>query len=417
MELKRVVVTGLGALTPIGNSYPAFRDALLTGVSGANPITKFDPEKFKTKFACELKDFDILEFLDKKETRKIDIASQFALVASMEAIQDSAILECNINKERVGVILGTGIGGMPTVIEPLREHFFSDGTPRFGPFFVPRVLADMIPAVVALRFGFKGPNYTTTSACASSANAIIDACHFIQLGKTDIVISGGSESCIVEPVISGFNSMHALSIRNDDCETASRPFDTNRDGFVLGEGAAILVLEELEHAKRRGATIYAEIGGAGLSDDAYHITAPDPEGSGAILCMKQAVEEAGLQLTDIDHINTHGTSTPIGDLAECMAISKLFGNHAPNILINSTKSMTGHLLGAAAAAEAIASVIAVNEDIVPPTINQFELDPAFANMNIVQNKAVKKTVKAAISNSFGFGGHNASILFKKYQAE
>ncbi|MDL2309232.1 beta-ketoacyl-ACP synthase II [Bacteroidales bacterium OttesenSCG-928-B11] len=414
MKLKRVVVTGLGALTPIGNSYPAFREALLQGVNGANPITKFDPEKFKTKFACELKDFDILEFLDKKESRKIDTSSQYALVAATEAIKQSGLLDSDINKERVGVILGTGIGGVPTVMEPLRDFFSSDGTPRFGPFFVPRVMADMMAGTISIQFGFKGPNYATTSACASAANAIIDACHFIQLGKTDVVITGGSEACIIEPVIGGFNSMHALSTRNDDYKTASRPFDLHRDGFVMGEGAAILVLEELEHAKRRGATIYAEIGGTGLSADAYHITAPQPDGDGAMNCMKQAIQDANLQLTDIDHINTHGTSTPPGDLAECSAISNLFGGHTPNILINSTKSMTGHLLGAAAAAEAIATIIAVNEDIVPPTINHFETDPALRNMNIVKNAAMKKTVKAAISNSFGFGGHNASILFKKY---
>ncbi|MDR2980558.1 MAG: beta-ketoacyl-ACP synthase II [Bacteroidales bacterium] len=417
MELKRVVVTGLGALTPIGNSYPQFREALLKGVSGANPITKFDPEKFKTKFACELKDFNVLEFLDKKEMRKMDAASQLAMIASMEAVKHSGILEVSINKERAGVILGTSIGGMPTLMEPLREFVLSDGTPRFGPFFVPRVLSDMIPGHVSILFGFMGPNYATTSACASSANAIIDAYHFIKLGKSDIIVTGGSESCIIEPVVGGFNSMHALSTRNDDYKTASRPFDTGRNGFVIGEGAAILVLEELEHAKRRGATIYAEIGGGGLSADAYHMTAPHPEGTGAIFSMRHAMIDAGLQPTDIDHINTHGTSTVPGDIAECMAIGKLFGEHTPNIAITSTKSMTGHLLGAAAAAEAIASIIAVNEDIIPPTINHFETDPALGNVSIVKNIAAQKTVKAAISNSFGFGGHNASVLFKKYQTE
>lgn len=415
MKLKRVVVTGLGALTPIGNNVPDFWNALLKGVSGANPITYFDSEKFKTKFACELKNFDILGFLDAKEARKMDPCSQYALVASMEAVRNSGLEPDKIDLTRVGVILGTGVGGLLTIMDPLQDFFESDRTPRFSPFFIPKVLPDMISGTVSIRFGFKGPNYTTTSACASSANAIIDAYHFIAMGKSDIMVTGGSEACIAEPVVADFNAMHALSTRNDDYKTASRPFDKGRDGFVMGEGSAIIILEEYEHALRRGAVIYGEIGGGGLSADAYHITAPHPEGYGAMQSMKSAVEDAGMLLTDIDHINTHGTSTPPGDMAECKAIENLFGDHAPNILINSTKSMTGHLLGAAAAAESIATILSLHEGIIPPTINQFEADPNISELNFVKNKYVKKNIKAALTNSFGFGGHNASILYKKYQ--
>lgn len=416
MSLKRVVVTGLGALTPLGNNVPRFWDNLLKGVSGANPITHFNPEKFKTRFACELKDFDILQYIDRKEARKIDPCTQYALAATYEALENSGIQLEKVDLERVGVILGTGIGGMTTVMEPLEEFFSSGGVPRFGPFFITKVLADMIPGIISIHFGLQGPNYTTTSACASSANAIVDAYHFIQLGKADIIISGGSEACISEPVLGGFNAMHALSTRNDDYATASRPFDLDRDGFVMGEGSAILILEEYEHAIRRGAHIYAEIAGVGITADAYHITLPQPEGRGVIRCMKQAVEDGKMKLTDIDHINAHGTSTPPGDITECKAIEDLFGEHTPNVLVTSIKSMTGHLLGAAAAAESIATIMALQEGIVPPTINQFTVDPNIPELNFVRNKAVKKDIHAAISNSFGFGGHNVSILYRKYES-
>jgi 3-oxoacyl-[acyl-carrier-protein] synthase II len=413
MNLKRVVITGLGALTPIGNCIPDFWNGIITGVSGANPITHFNPEKFKTKFACELKGFHIHDFIDTKDARKMDSCTQYALVASMEAIKDSAISMESIEAERIGVILGTGAGGITTVIDPLKEFYSSDGTPRFSPFFIPKVLADMVSGVISIRFGFKGPNYVTTSACASSANSIIDAFHFIQLGKADVMLTGGAEACISEPVMGGFNGMHALSTRNDDYKTASRPFDLGRDGFVMGEGAAIIVLEEYEHALKRGAKIYAEMGSYGLSADAYHITLPHPDGIGALQCMQHAIKDAGLQLSDIDYINAHGTSTPPGDLAECKAIANLFEEHASHLFVSSTKSMTGHLLGAAAAAESIISILAIYHGIVPPTINQFEADPALPDLNFVKNTALKKEIKTVISNSFGFGGHNASLLFKK----
>lgn len=412
MNLKRIVVTGLGALTPIGNNVSQFWDSLVNGVSGANPITYFNPEKFKTRFACEIKDFDIHDFLDKKEARKLDPCTQYALVASKEAMTDSGLDIEKLNLDRVGVVLGTGVGGITTIIDPMDEFFRSERTPRFSPFFIPKVLPDMVSGVVSIHFGFRGPNYSTTSACASSANAIVDACHFIQLGKSDIILAGGAEACISEPVMGGFNAMHALSTRNDDYKTASRPFDLGRDGFVMGEGAAVLILEEYEHALRRGAKIYAEIAGYGLSADAYHITLPQPEGLGAMHSMKLAVEDAGLQLTDIDHINTHGTSTPPGDIAECKAIENLFGSHTPNIFVNSIKSMTGHLLGAAAAAESIATILTIYHGIIPPTINQFEFDPKIPPLNFVKNRAINQKVKVALSNSFGFGGHNASLLFK-----
>lgn len=412
MNLKRVVVTGLGALTPIGNNVPQFWENLIAGVSGAHPITYFNPEKFKTRFACEIKDFDIHNFLDKKEARKIDPCTQYALVASKEAIEDSSLELDQIDLERVGVIIGTGVGGITTIIEPLEEFFKTERTPRFSPFFIPKVLPDMVSGVISIYFGLKGPNYSTTSACASSANAIVDACHFIQLGKSDIILAGGAEACISEPVVGGFSAMHALSTRNDDYKTASRPFDLGRDGFVMGEGAAVLVLEEYEHAVKRGAKIYAEIAGCGLSADAYHITLPHPEGEGALLSMKLAIQDAGMKLTDIEHINTHGTSTPPGDLAECKAIERLFGEHAPHILVNSIKSMTGHLLGAAAAAESIATILSIYHGIIPPTINQFEIDPQMPPLNFVKNRAVEKKIRTGLSNSFGFGGHNASLLFK-----
>ena len=415
MEIKRVVITGLGALTPIGNNVSQYWKSLIEGVSGANLITHFDPEKFKTKFACELKGFDTLEFFSNKEARKIDACTQYALVTAMEAIKDSALSLDKIDLNRVGAIYGTGIGGVVSIMEPLYEFYQMDRTPKFSPFFITKVMPDIISGMMAIQFGFKGPNYTTSSACASSANAIADAYHLIQLGKADIIFSGGSEACIIEPVVGGFSSMHALSTKNDDFKTASRPFDLNRDGFVMGEGACTLILEELGHAIRRNAPIYAEIAGVGMTDDAYHITSPHPEGEGAMRCMKIAVEDAGLQLSDIDHINTHGTSTPPGDIAESKAIANLFGDHAPNILVNSTKSMTGHLLGAAAAAEGIAAVLAIKEGIIPPTINQFDPDPSIPALTFVRNNAIKKNIKTAISNSFGFGGHNMSLLFKAYE--
>lgn len=415
MSSKKVVVTGLGALTPIGNSVPVYWENLLAGVSGANPITHFNPEKFKTRFACELKDFNALDYIDAKEARKMDSCTQYALVAATEAIKDSGIDTKTINMNRAGIIIGTGVGGLVTVMEPLRD-FFASGEPRFSPFMIPKVLGNMIPGILSMHFGFHGPNYTTTSACASSANAIADAYHFIKMGKADIMLAGGSEACISEPVVGGFNAMHALSTRNDDYKTASRPFDLDRDGFVIAEGAGILLLEDYDHAIARGAKIYAELGGVGLSADAYHITAPHPEGRGSMLCMQLSVEDAGLQLSDIDHVNTHGTSTPPGDVVECKAIQTLFGDHAPNIAVNALKSMTGHLLGAAAAVEGIAAILAIKEGIIPPTINQFTPDPNIPSLDIIRNKAVKRDIKNAISNSFGFGGQNASILFKKYES-
>ena len=415
MNLKRVVITGLGALTPIGNTVSDFWNSLVTGVSGANPITHFNPEKFKTKFACELKGFNIHDFIEPKDARKIDPCTQYTLVASMEAIKDSGLAIESIDPERIGVMLGTGAGGITTIIDPMKEFYNSDGTPRFSPFFIPKVLSNMVSGLISIRFGFKGPNFVTTSACASSANSIINAFHFIQLGKTDVILTGGAEACISEPVMGGFNGLHALSTRNDDYKTASRPFDLGRDGFVMGEGAAILVLEEYEHAIKRGAKIYAEMGGYGLSADAYHITLPHPEGLGAMQCMRHAVKDFGLQLSEIDYINAHGTSTPPGDITECKAIENLFQEHASQLLISSTKSMTGHLLGGAAAAESIASILAIYHGIVPPTINQFEPDPAIPDLNFVRNTALKKEIRTAISNSFGFGGHNASLLFKKFE--
>lgn len=415
MNLKRVVITGLGALTPIGNTVPDFWNGIVTGVSGANPITHFNPEKFKTKFACELKGFDIHNFIEPKDARKIDPCTQYALVASMEAIKDSGFSIESVDPERIGVILGTGAGGITTIIDPLKEFFSSDGTPRFSPFFIPKVLADMVSGVISIRFGFKGPNFVTTSACASSANSIIDAFHFIQLGKADIIVTGGAEACISEPVIGGFNGLHALSTRNDDYKTASRPFDLGRDGFVMGEGAAILILEEYEHAVKRGAKIYAEMGSYGLSADAYHITLPQPDGHGAAQCMIHAVKDAGLQPSDIDYINAHGTSTPPGDLTECKAIETVFGKNNSRLLVSSTKSMTGHLLGGAAATESMISILAIYHGIVPATINQIEPDPAMPDLNFIKNTALKREIKTAISNSFGFGGHNASLLFKKFE--
>ncbi len=414
MVLKRVVVTGLGALTPIGNTVSEYWNALINGKSGAAPITYYDTEKHKTKFACEVKNFNAEDFIDKKEVRRLDKFSQYAIVASDEAIKDAGLDLEKINKYRTGVIWGAGIGGLETFQDEVLNYAKGDGTPRFNPFFIPKMIADIAPAHISMRNGFLGPNYTTVSACASSANALVDAFNYIRLGMCDIIISGGSEAAVTIAGMGGFNSLQALSTRNDSPETASRPFDATRDGFVLGEGAGALVLEEYEHAKARGAKIYCEIGGGGLSSDAYHLTAPHPEGIGVIAVMKNCLEDAGMKPEEVDHINTHGTSTPLGDVAELKAISHVFGEHAKNININSTKSMTGHLLGAAGAVEAIASILTIKHGIVPPTINHTVVDENIdPSLNLTLNKAQKREINVAMSNTFGFGGHNACVLFKK----
>jgi 3-oxoacyl-[acyl-carrier-protein] synthase II len=414
MELRRVVVTGLGALTPIGNSKDEYWDALISGKSGAAPITYFDTEKFKTKFACELKNFNAEDFLDRKEARKMDRFTQYAMVASDEAIADAKLDLEKVNKLRVGVVWGAGIGGLETFQNEVLNFAQGDGTPRFNPFFIPKMIADIAPGNISIKHGFMGPNYTTVSACASSANAMIDALNYIRLGHCDVIVTGGSEAAVTIAGMGGFNAMHALSTRNDSPETASRPFDATRDGFVLGEGAGAIILEDYEHAKARGAKIYAEVLGGGLSSDAYHMTAPHPDGIGVIAVMKNCLENAGLQPEDVDHINTHGTSTPLGDVAELKAIKEVFGSHAKNININSTKSMTGHLLGAAGAIESIASILAIEHGIVPPTINHEVVDENIdSELNLTLNKAQKRDVKVAMSNTFGFGGHNACVLFKK----
>ncbi len=414
MELKRVVVTGLGALTPIGNTKNDYWEGLISGKSGAAPITYYDTEKFKTKFACELKGFNATDFLDRKEARKMDKFAQYAMVASDEAIEDANLNLDEINKLRVGVIWGAGIGGLETFQQEVLNYADGDGTPRFNPFFIPKMIADIAPANISIKHGFMGPNYTTVSACASSANAMFDALNSIRLGHCDVVVTGGSEAAVTKAGMGGFNAMHALSTRNESPETASRPFDGTRDGFVLGEGAGALVLEEYEHAKARGAKIYAEVLGGGLSSDAYHMTAPHPEGVGVVAVMENCLANAGLNPEDVDHINTHGTSTPLGDVAELKAISKVFGDHAKSMNINSTKSMTGHLLGAAGAIEAIAVIMAMENGIVPPTINHTTVDEKIdPELNLTLNKAQKRDVKVAMSNTFGFGGHNACLLFKK----
>jgi 3-oxoacyl-[acyl-carrier-protein] synthase II len=414
MEIKRVVVTGLGALTPIGNNIEDFWNGLVNGVSGAAPITYFDATKFKTRFACELKNFDITQFFDRKEARKMDRFTQYAMVAADEAIVDSKLDLEKVDKDRVGVIWGAGIGGLETFQNEVLSYAEGDGTPRFNPFFIPKMIADIAPGQISIRYGFRGPNFATVSACASSSNAIIDALNYIRLGHADVMVSGGSEATITIAGIGGFNALQALSTRNDDPSTASRPFDKDRDGFVSGEGAGALILEEYEHAIARGATIYAEIAGGGLSADAYHITAPHPEGLGAINVMRNCLRDAGLKPEDVDAINMHGTSTPLGDIAETKAILEVFGEHAYTININSTKSMTGHLLGAAGAVEAIASILAIKHGIVPPTINHFTDDDQIdSKLNFTFNKAQKRDVKVAMSNTFGFGGHNACVLFKK----
>lgn len=414
LTLKRVVVTGLGAVTPLGNGIPAYWDALINGVSGAGFIKQFDVTKFKTKFACELKDFNPEDFFERKEARKLDRFSQIAIVAADEAVRSARLTEDGIDKDRVGIIWGSGIGGMITFIEEMKNFCAGDGTPRFNPFFIPKLILDIAGGHISMKYGFRGPNFSCVSACASSTNAIIDALTYIRLGKADAIVCGGSEAVVTEAGIGGFNAMKALSERNDDPQTASRPFDLNRDGFVLGEGSGAMVLEEYEHAKRRGANIIAEVAGGGLSADAYHLTAPHPEGLGAYNVMKNALADAGMRPEDIDYINVHGTSTPLGDVSEVAAIQRVFGEHVYNVNISSTKSMTGHLLGAAGAIEAIASILSTVHNIVPPTINHFTDDPSFdPRLNFTFHKAQQRTVNAALSNTFGFGGHNASVIFKK----
>ena len=415
MELKRVVVTGLGAITPIGNNVNDYWNALINGVSGAGSITLFDVEKFKTKFACEVKNFDPLEHFDRKEVRKHDRYAQFGLVAAEEAIKDSGIDNDAVDKDRIGVIWASGIGGLRTFHDEVVGFSQGDGTPRYNPFFIPKMIADIAAGHISILHGFRGPNFATVSACASSANALSDAYNYIRLGKAVAFVTGGSEAAITQEGVGGFNAMHAISTRNDDPLTASRPFDKDRDGFVIGEGGGGVVFEELEHALARGAKIYAEVGGAGLSGDAHHMTAPHPEGYGAYLCMKAALEDAGLLPTDVDHVNTHGTSTPVGDIVEPKAILSLLGEHAYKISINSTKSMTGHLLGGAGVIEAIATILAVRNNIIPPTINHFTDDPEIDNkLDFTFNKAREREVNVAITNTFGFGGHNASLLIKKF---
>ncbi len=416
MELKRVVVTGLGTINPIGNSVAEYWDALLNGVSGAAPITHFDASQFKTQFACELKGFDAKEHFERKEARKYDPFTQYAMVSTAQALEDSGLDLEKTDPDRVGVIWGSGIGGLETFLKEVTEYARSEGPPRFNPFFIPKMIADIAAGHISIKYGFRGPNYTTTSACASSANAMVDCFNLIRLGKADVFVSGGSEAAINEAGVGGFSAMHAISVRNDDPKTASRPFDKDRDGFVLGEGSGTVIFEELEHALKRGAKIYAEVVGGGMSADAYHMTSPHPDGLGAMNVMKYALEDAGLKPEDVDHINTHGTSTPLGDISEPKAIVSFFGEHAYKISINSTKSMTGHLLGAAGAVEAIATILAVQNDIVPPTINHFNLDPQIDNkLDFTFHKARKRKVDVAMSNTFGFGGHNACIAFKKFK--
>ena len=411
MQLKRVVVTGIGALTPIGNNAQDFWNALAKGTSGAATITRFDIEKFRTQFACEVKDLDVLDHLDRKEARKMDPFTQYAMIVADEAVNDSGILETKFTPEDIGVIWGSGIGGLQVLEQEISNFSNGDGTPRFNPFFIPKMIGDIAPGYISIKYGFRGPNFGTISACASSNNSIIDSFNYIRLGMAKSIITGGSEACVTPAAVGGFNSMKALSERNDSPATASRPFDADRDGFVLGEGAASLVLEEYEHAKARGAKIYGEILGGGLTADAHHITAPHPEGLGATNVMKNALKDAKINPSDIDYVNVHGTSTPLGDISETRAILGVFGEHAYNLNISSTKSMTGHLLGAAGAVEALACLSAINTGIVPPTINHFTDDDQFdKNLNFTFNKSQKREVKYALSNTFGFGGHNASVV-------
>ena len=414
MQLKRVVVTGIGALTPIGNNAQDFWNALAKGTSGAATITRFDIEKFRTQFACEVKDLDVLDHLDRKEARKMDPFTQYAMIVADEAVNDSGILETKFTPEDIGVIWGSGIGGLQVLEQEISNFSNGDGTPRFNPFFIPKMIGDIAPGYISIKYGFRGPNFGTISACASSNNSIIDSFNYIRLGMAKAIITGGSEACVTPAAVGGFNSMKALSERNDSPATASRPFDADRDGFVLGEGAASLVLEEYEHAKARGAKIYGEILGGGLTADAHHITAPHPEGLGATNVMKNALKDAKINPSDIDYVNVHGTSTPLGDVSETRAILGVFGEHAYNLNISSTKSMTGHLLGAAGAVEALACLSAINTGIVPPTINHFTDDDQFdKNLNFTFNKSQKREVKYALSNTFGFGGHNASVVMGK----
>ena len=417
MKLKRVVITGMGALTPIGNNLESYWQGLISGKSGAAPITRFDAEKFKTRFACEIKNYDVQEHFDRKEARKLDPFTQYAMIAADEAISDADLQIEKLDKYRVGVIWGAGIGGLETFQNQILDHASGDGTPKFNPFFIPKMIADIAPGDISIKHGFMGPNYTTVSACASSANALIDALNTIRMGYCDVVVSGGSEAAVNLSGVAGFNAMHALSTNNDSPETASRPFDATRDGFVLGEGAGALILEDLDHALARGAKIYAEVIGGGLSSDAYHLTAPHPDGLGVIRVMENCLKDSGIRPEDVDAINTHGTSTPLGDVAELKAISTVFGDHAPNININSTKSMTGHLLGAAGAIEAIASTLSIVNGIVPPTINHSVVDERIdSRLNLTLNQAQKRDVTIAMSNTFGFGGHNACVVLKKYNA-
>lgn len=414
--LRRVVVTGLGALTPIGNNVTEYWNALIEGVSGADFIKQFDASKFKTKFACELKNFNVEDHLERKEARKLDRFSQIAMVSAAEAVEHAGLNDPALDPDRIGVIWSSGIGGMITFIEEMTNYNQGDGTPRFNPFFIPKLILDIAAGHISMKYGFRGPNFATVSACASSTHGLIDALTYIRLGKADAFVTGGSEAVITQSGIGGFNAMKALSERNDSPQTASRPFDLDRDGFVLGEGGAAIILEEYEHARRRGASIICEVVGGGMSADAYHLTAPHPEGLGVINVMNAALEDANLAPEGIDYINVHGTSTPIGDIAEITAIQKVFGEHAYKLNISSTKSMTGHLLGAAGAVEAVASILAVKNDIVPPTINHFTDDPAFdSRLNLTFEKAQKRRVNAALSNTFGFGGHNASVIFKKLE--
>lgn len=416
MKLRRVVVTGLGALTPVGNNIQEYWNGLINGVSGAAPITHFDASKFKTQFACEVKNFNAEDFIDRKEVRRMDKYAQYALVASEEAIQDANFNMDQLDKDRVGVIWGSGIGGLETFQQEVIGYATGDGTPKFNPFFIPKMIADIAGGHISIKYGFRGPNFTTVSACASSTNALIDAFNYIRLGQADVIVAGGSEAAVTAAGMGGFNAMHALSTRNDDPKTASRPMDKDREGFVLGEGAGALVLEEYEHAVARGAKIYCEIGGGGMSADAHHITAPHPEGLGATNVMLNCLRDAGLQPTDVCGVNMHGTSTPLGDIAESKAILKVFGEHAYTMNLNSTKSMTGHLLGAAGAIEAIASILSIHHGMVPPTINHFTDDEEIdSKLNFTFNEAQKRDMKVVMSNTFGFGGHNACVLMKKLE--
>lgn len=415
MGLKRVVVTGLGAITPLGNSVAAYWEGLHTGTSGAAPITRFDAAKFKTRFACEVKGYNPTDHFDRSEVKRMDLFTQFAMVAAAEAVAEARLVEDNIDKDRIGVIWGSGIGGLKSLQEECIQFGRGDGTPRFSPFFIPRMIADLAAGHISIKYGFRGPNFVTVSACASASNAIIDAFNYLRLGMADVIVTGGSEAAITESGIGGFNALKAMSERNDDYATASRPYDKDRDGFVLGEGGGALILEELEHAKARGAKIYCELIGAGMSADAYHMTAPDPEGKGVTIVMRNALRDAGIDATAVDYINTHGTSTPLGDGAEVRAIETVFGEHAYALNISSTKSMTGHLLGGAGGIEALACVLAMQHQLVPPTINHFADDPELnPRLNFTFNQAQERPVRVALSNTFGFGGHNTSIIFRQY---